>query len=307
MNKRTTTLIILITALYLPLFAENITLGSRTATDYRVNSLSYQHDFNDEYSGNAYYSYDDLDKQFNSFNLSVDKYSNDSSYCSLSYGGDYYVDNYRTNTLGFSFGKTFKNSRTEETTNTEESLNQEITSNLSAEGTTANYEEEGLAQEAAETAKQEQWFVPRLNFGWSFSNTAYFSTKLRDNTKDLTFGGGASLGKNIDISFSWDNYSYSNEQNLRDAGPRKIANNPLLAQLSSSPKASQSGTLTLSPTDFWQLYYTSSLTIDLLNNIAGSRTAGMNFTLFESWNLDISKETTSDNTDYSAMSLGYYF
>jgi hypothetical protein len=306
MNKKITTTILLIATLALPCLAENITIGSRTATDYLVKSISYQHDFNDEYSGNVYYSYDDLDKQLNSFNLSIDKYSNDSSYFTLSYGGDYYVDNYRTNTFGFSYGKTFKDSPSGSAPKETKLIEQEITTNLVDTIATADTEEY-VSADAVTTEKPEQWFIPRLNFGGSFSNTSYFSTKLRDNAKDLTFGGGAALGKNIDVSFSWDSYSYTNEQNLRDAGPRKIANNPLLAQLSTSPRSLQSGTLTIIPNDFWQLYYTSSLTIDLLNNIAGSRTTGMNFTLFEDWNLDISKETTSDNTDYSAISLGYYF
>ena len=149
--------------------------------------------------------------------------------------------------------------------------------------------------------------MPRLNLGINFSKTSYFSTKLSDSAKNFTFGGGTKIGNYFDLSFSWNNYSYANEKTVNEAGARKIANSPLLQQLSSSPKSSIDGTLTIYPQDFWQIYYSANTTVDLLKNTAGSRTIGLNFTLFENWNFDLSKENTSEDIDYSSFSLGYYF
>lgn len=286
------------------LFANNVSLGTRTAADYNVNSLSYQHDFNSEYSGSIYYSYDALDKQYNYYSLGLERSLDDNSYINLSYNSDYVVDNYKTNEFGFQYGITFKDNSTEETDEVSEVLEEEaVSGSISDEDITENAEEETVES----VVENEQWLVPRLNLGLTFSRTAYIATKLSDSARNFNFGGGAKFGQNVDISFSYNGYSYANERLIGAAGPRRIANNPLLQNLSTSPQSSLSGTLTIMPNDYWQIYYSANSTVDLLKNTAGSRTIGLNFILFENWNLDLSKETTSDNIYYSAVSLRYYF
>ncbi len=304
MFKNTAISIYVVILLAFPVCAEYLSVGTRSGDDYQSNSVSYRHTFNDDWSMGLSYSADGLEDNFNSLQLSVDRYFANSS-LSLSAGSDYSKDYSRTNTIGLDYSITFKAS--DESTAADPTAGQEALSSSEDLQVTDDTEvSENVDIEGGQTS-QEQFFVPRASAGARFSKTSYLAQKLEEGSTNLSAGLGTSIGSLFDISGVWNGYSYRNEAAVKEATPGRLARNLVLQDLSSSPKSSLDGTFTYYMTDMVQLYYGANTTIDLLGERADSRTVGITLYFFDSLSIDLNNELTDRDTSYSSVTCGYSF
>jgi hypothetical protein len=247
--------------LYGTSYAEGLSYGTRTGVEYRSDSISYSHSFNEEYGMSLEYSYDAIASSYNSKSVSINRNIDEDRGFSFTYNNYFSNDIYTTSAFGVEYSSLF----------------------FVADG-----EETPVLQ-------------PSFNIGINFSNNRYDKAKLNSQAYDAIFGLGSSIYDSWKISASIDQYNYNNESKIKDqAGAVFRPRSKAFSSSSSSPKNIVDGSISYNILEGINIYYDSSTTKDLQEEVTGSNISGLSWTLFDWLSIDVNNEVSGDSTFSSA-------